>query len=90
VNGGDERPVAGAPADVGWVPARTGGYFINGAPRHFSLNYFDIGTRHVHKIADFLYLFALWGPSLSPDGHTFLFSGIEHSEGDIVLVEGFR
>jgi Tol biopolymer transport system component/DNA-binding winged helix-turn-helix (wHTH) protein len=90
VNGGDERPVAGVPADVGWVPARTGAYFINGAPRHYSLNYFDIVTQHVHKIADFPYLFALWGPSLSPDGHTFLFSGIEHSEGDIVLVEGFR
>lgn len=26
----------------------------------------------------------------SPDGHTFLFFGIEHSEGDIMLAEGFR
>jgi Tol biopolymer transport system component/DNA-binding winged helix-turn-helix (wHTH) protein len=90
VNGGDERPVTGIPADVSWVPARSGIYFINGSPRHFSLNYFDFITRHVRKIADLPDLFALWGPNLSPDGHTFLFSGIEHSEGNLFLVEGFR
>ena len=90
VNRGDERPVAGMPADVGWVPARSGIYFINGAPRHFALNYFDFVTQHVHKIADLPGLFAIWGAGLSRDGHTILFSGIEHSEGDIMLVEGFR
>ena len=90
MNGGDERPVTGMPADVGWVPTRSGTYFISGSPRHFSLNHFDFVTRHVHKIADLPGLFAIWGPAISPDGHTFLFTGIEHSEGDIVLVEGFR
>jgi hypothetical protein len=90
VNGCDERPVTGMPADVGWVPARNGMYFIDGAPRHFSVNYFDFATQHIHKIADLPGLFARWGPSLSPDGHAFLFSGIEHSEGNIFLVEGFR
>ena len=90
VNGGDERPVPGMPADVSWVPARNGIYFITGSPRHFSLNYFDFITRRVHKIADLPGLFAVWAPTISPDGHTFLFSGIEHSEGNIFLVEGFR
>jgi Tol biopolymer transport system component/DNA-binding winged helix-turn-helix (wHTH) protein len=89
-NGGDERPVTGMPADVGWVPAPGGMYFINGPPRHFVLNYFDFVTQHVHKTADLPDLFAIWGSTLSPDGHTILFSGIDHSEGDIVLVEGFR
>ena len=89
-NGGDERPIPGMPADVGWVPARNGIYFINGSQRHYSLNYLDFGTQHVHKIADLPSLFVIWGPSISPDGHTFLFSGIEHSEGNIFLVEGFR
>jgi len=65
-------------------------YFINGSPRHFALNYFDFVTQHVHKIADLPGLFAIWAPHLSPDGYTFLFSGIEHSEGNIFLVEGFR
>lgn len=90
VNGGDERPVTGMPADMGWVPARSGIYFVNGSPRHFAFNYFDFVTQRVHKIADLPSLFAIWGPHLSPDGHTLFFSGIEHSEGDIVLVEGFR
>jgi Tol biopolymer transport system component/DNA-binding winged helix-turn-helix (wHTH) protein len=90
VNGGDERPVPGMPVDVWWVPARSGFYFINGPSRHFSLNYFDAATRHANKIADLPGIFAIWGATISPNGHTFLFAGIEHSEADIFLVEGFR
>jgi Tol biopolymer transport system component/DNA-binding winged helix-turn-helix (wHTH) protein len=89
-NGGDERATPGMPADVNGVLARHGFYFINGSPRHFSLAYFDFATRHVRKIADLPGLFAAWGANLSADGHTLFFTGIEHSEGDIVLVEGFR
>jgi len=90
VNGSDERPVTGIPADVGWVPASNGTYFINGDPRHYALNHFDLIAQRVRKVADLPGLFTIWGANLSPDGHTFLFSGIEHSEGDIVLVDGFR
>ena len=90
VNGGDERNVEGMPADTRWVAAVNGMYFINGDPRHYSLHYLDFSTQHVRKIADLPSLFAVWGPSLSPDDRTFLFTGIEHSEADIILVEGFR
>jgi Tol biopolymer transport system component/DNA-binding winged helix-turn-helix (wHTH) protein len=89
-NGGDERRVPGVPSYVRWVPARSGGYFVDGGPRHFALHYFDTATQHAHKIVDFPNLFVMWGLSLAPDGHAFLFSGIEHSEGDIMLVKGFR
>jgi Tol biopolymer transport system component/DNA-binding winged helix-turn-helix (wHTH) protein len=89
-NGGDEHRVMGMPDDVGWVPSTQGIYFMNGSPRHFALNYFDFVTRQAHKIADLPGLFNIGSPHLSPDGHAFLFSGIEHSEGDIVLVDGFR
>lgn len=89
-NGGDERPVRGMPVDVSWAPALGGMYFIQGAPRHFSVNHFDFASQRVGKIADLPGLFTQWGPSLSADGHTFLISGIEHVEGDIVLVDGFR
>jgi len=51
-------------------------------------DHFDPANRRIHKVSDLPGLFALLGASLSPDGHTFLFSGIEHSEGDIVLVRG--
>ncbi len=90
-NGGDERAIPGMPADVGWVAARNGIYFIKRfSPRGFSLNYFDLVTHHARKVADLPSLFSIWGPHLSSDGHTFLFAGIEHSEGDIVLADGFR
>ena len=89
-NGGGELPVPGVPLYVRWVPARSGGYFVDGGPRHFALHYFDTATQHAHKIVDFPNLFVMWGLSLAPDGHALLFSGIEHSEGDIMLVEGFR
>ena len=90
VNGGDERAVAGMPKDTTWAPARNGIYFVSGYPRHFSLSYYYFGTRGVHKIADLPGLFFVQGATISPDGHTFLFFGIEHSEGDIMLAEGFR
>ena len=78
------------PADVRWVAAQNGMYFLTGDSRHYSLNYFDFVTQHARKVVDLPSLFVIWSASLSPDGHTFLFTGIEHSEGDIVLVEGFR
>ena len=90
VNGGDERPVPGVPSCMRWVPAQSGAYFVDGGPRHFALHYFETATQHAHKITDFPNLFAMWGSSLAPDGRALLFSGIEHSEGDIMLVEGFR
>jgi hypothetical protein len=44
----------------------------------------------MNKTADLRGLFVIWGPTISPAVHTFLFSGIEHSEGNTFLVEGFR
>jgi len=90
VNGGGERPVPGIPPDAGWTPGPNGAYFMHGTPRHSSIQYFDWTTGQLHKLCDLPGLFTVWGPSLSPDAHTFLFSGIEHSEGDITLVEGYR
>jgi Tol biopolymer transport system component len=89
-NGGDERSVEGMPGDVGWVLASSGIYFVQGAPRHFSLKYMDLASRRIYKVADLPGLFSQWGPSLSPNGDTFLLSGIEHSEADIILADGFQ
>jgi Tol biopolymer transport system component/DNA-binding winged helix-turn-helix (wHTH) protein len=89
-NGGDEHPFTGAPTKVTWLPASSGAYFVDGSPRRFALHYFDPVTQHTRKVADFPYLFAMWGSTLAPDGKSILFTGIEHSEGDIMLVEGFN
>jgi Tol biopolymer transport system component/DNA-binding winged helix-turn-helix (wHTH) protein len=90
INGGDERPMSGMPADVPWVPARKGLYFINGSPRHFSLNHFDFVTGQRRKIADLPSVFGIGLAAISSDGRTFFFTGVEHGEGDIVQVDGFR
>ena len=90
VDGSDERPVTGVPADVGWALARNGIYFIDGSPRHFLLKYFDFATRHVRKVADLPGLPAIGRPNISPDGHTVCFDGMEQPESDIFLVDGFR
>ena len=90
MNGGDERPATGMPSDVAWAPASGGIYFASGAPRHFSVNYFDFPRQQVRRVSSLPGLFTVWGPSLSSDGRAFIASGIEHSEGDIFLVDGFR
>jgi Tol biopolymer transport system component/DNA-binding winged helix-turn-helix (wHTH) protein len=89
VDGSDERPVTGMPSDVGWTLTRSGLYFIDGPPRHSFLNYFDLATRQVHKVADLPGLPMIGKPAISSDGYTFFFSGIEQPEADIVLVDGF-
>jgi Tol biopolymer transport system component/DNA-binding winged helix-turn-helix (wHTH) protein len=90
VDGDDERPVIGMPADAGWTLARAGIYFIDGPPPNSALHYFDSATSHVRKIADLPSLPMLGKPEISSDGRTFLFSAIEQPEADIVLVDGFR
>ena len=90
VDGSDEHPVTGMPADVGWALARSGIYFIAGPPRHASLNYYDLVTQGIGKVADLSAIPIVGNPTISSDGHTFLFAGIERPESDIFLVQGFR
>jgi Tol biopolymer transport system component len=90
VDGGDEHAVTGMPADVGWALAQSGIYFIAGPPRHASVNYYDLGTQRIGKVADLPAIPIAGSPTISSDGHTFLFAGIERPESDIFLVQGFR
>ena len=93
VNGGEERPLDGMPAltlDANWAPAHDGIYFINGDPGHYSLNYFELSTARVQRVTELSDRGMEVGLAVSPDGHTLLYSGIERSEADLVLVEGFR
>ena len=57
VNGGDEHSIPGMPADVSWVVTKSGAYFIDGSPRHYSLNHFDFLSQKVHKVSDLAPLF---------------------------------
>jgi len=89
-DGTDERPVTGMPGDLNWELARTGIYFINGPSRHAFLAYFDFVTGHIRKVADLPSLPMVGRPTISSDGRTLLFNGIEQPESDIVLIDGFH
>ena len=52
--------------------------------------YFDPVARESTKVADLPSLFLAGGLTVSHDGHTALFHGNDHSEGDIMLVEGWK
>jgi len=93
VNGGDERPVEGMPRlafDANWAPARNGIYFIDGKPAHYALNYFEFSTAKVHRVAALPDREVEVGIAVSPNGHTLLYPGVQRSEADLVLVDGFR
>jgi len=93
VNGGDEHRVKGIPGlalDATWTPVQNGIYFVDGAPGHYSLSYFEFATHSVHKVAKLPDLSVHPGLAVSPDGHQLLYSGIEGSESDLVLVDRFH
>ncbi len=89
-SGGDAHPITGLPPGIWWLPVRGGYYYISGSSRHFSLRYFDEASRRDAMIAEMPSLFLAGGLNLSPDRRTMLFFGIEHSEGDIMLAQGFH
>lgn len=93
VGGGEERQVEGMPAlalDANWAPARHEIYFINGNPGHYSLNYYEFSTTKVRRVAELPDREVEVGIAVSPDGHTLLYPGIERSEADLILINGFR
>jgi hypothetical protein len=94
VNGGDEHHESGMPPlpyEMSWTAVQNGIYFIDGAPSHLSVNYFDFASRRADRIQDLRNIsFVCCGITVSKDNNTLLFSGIDKLESDIMLVEGFR
>jgi Tol biopolymer transport system component/DNA-binding winged helix-turn-helix (wHTH) protein len=94
VNGGDERLEPGMPPlrlGAAWASARDGIYFIDGyAPPHY-VKYLDFATRRLYEISDLPTItLASGGIAVSRNNDTLLFTGIDHAESDIMLVEDFR
>jgi hypothetical protein len=74
-----------------WAPAQGGIYFIAGSESNFFINYFDFATNHLHKVTDLPGLSSvLGGMAVSPNNDALLFTGIDHGEADIMLVDNFR
>ena len=93
VNGGDEHREEGVPSfedGESWTSAQNGIYFVGGPPFHPSLNYFDFAARHVKVWELHSVIMVCCGIAVSRNNDTLLFSGIDHAESDIMLVEGFQ
>ena len=96
--GGNERREEGSPfQEASWTLANGGIYFIalSGeqlTDAHYSLNFLELASHRVKKIADPGQTLPAWlgGMTVSPDGHTLLFSKIDRPQVDIMLVEGFH
>jgi hypothetical protein len=74
---------------MSWAPAQNGIYFVDGPPSHLSVNYFDFAARRV-KVWELHSMIVCCGIAVSRNDDTLLFSGIDHLESDIMLVEGFQ
>ncbi len=95
-DGGEEVRILDSARFGYWSVARTGIYFIDfnvatEAPR--PVKFFDFQTRHVTQIGAVENSVA-WsntpGFAIDPDGHWLLYSNLESTDADLLLVDNFR
>jgi Tol biopolymer transport system component len=93
--GGDEVRMLPLPSPEhwgDWALLDRGIYYVNEAGTHPAIEFFDLATRKISRIAD------LDGPppagdpgfAVSPDGRRIVFSQVDTSAVDIMLVENFH
>jgi Tol biopolymer transport system component/DNA-binding winged helix-turn-helix (wHTH) protein len=96
VNGGSERREEGMPVlspglGTAWTPVQNGIYFVDGTASNFSIVYFDLEARRLHRVCALPEVQFVWGGiTVSKSGDTLLYAGVDHGESDIVLAEGFN
>jgi Tol biopolymer transport system component/DNA-binding winged helix-turn-helix (wHTH) protein len=90
--GGEERrEVLMPPAARAWTPGQNGIYFIHGTQTNDFISFYDFSSRGMRRVAEVPHLAELHGGiAISPDGSRLLYSGLERSESDIMLVENFH
>src|SRR5580693_595104 len=96
VNGGDESPLI-ADLKVGfwgyWAVVARGIYFLAPlAPRRASVNFYNFESHAIGRIGVLPQEppFSDSGFAVSPDERSILYSQVDHTGSDIMLVEGFR
>jgi Tol biopolymer transport system component/DNA-binding winged helix-turn-helix (wHTH) protein len=92
-SGGNGSRLEGMPPrnSHAWAPVQNGIYFIDGSPPRFSLNYFEFSSRSYQRVVELPRSEGVRGGiSVSNSGDALLFSSVDHIDGDIMLVEGFR
>jgi hypothetical protein len=96
VEGGEETPVLDQPK-LGywgyWAVVDGGIYFVNVEVKlHPTIEFFSFATGRVRQIAAMEKEAVLGGPgfAISPDGRWILYTQVDQSGSDIILVENFR
>ncbi|MGH9959784.1 MAG: winged helix-turn-helix domain-containing protein, partial [Pyrinomonadaceae bacterium] len=96
VEGGEESPILDQLQKgywQAWSVVDRGIYFINPAPKPpATIEFFSFATRRVTRIASLEKESFKWGSTLaiSPDGRWVLYTQLDQSGSDIMLVENFR
>jgi Tol biopolymer transport system component len=85
---GPEEQVAGPLAGRNFEPGARGVYFIQGSPEGATLKFFQYGSRSAETIAT-LGGSDYWGLTVSPDERAALYSRMEVTNAELMLVEGF-
>jgi hypothetical protein len=89
VTGGAPVKIADGVTSVSFAVVDNGVYYLEGLPGRSRIQYLDLTTRKLVTIADNL------GPvdgglDVTADGRTILFTRIDSSVNDVMLVEDFR
>jgi Tol biopolymer transport system component len=74
---------------IDWPPGEAGSYLTDRPSGNTRLQYFDFATRRSRTVARNLGNLGL-GLTASPDGRTILYSRMDSSVNDLMLVENFR
>jgi Tol biopolymer transport system component/DNA-binding winged helix-turn-helix (wHTH) protein len=85
---GAEEQIAGPLAGRNFEVGARGVYFVQGSPEGATLKFFHYGSRLAETIAT-LGSGEYWGLTISPDERTALFSRLEVTGAELMLVEGF-
>jgi Tol biopolymer transport system component len=96
VEGGEETLVLDQPK-AGywgyWAVVDEGIYFVNAeSKQHPVIEFFSFATRRVRQIAVMEKEASKWNPgfAISPDGRWILYTQVDQSDSNIMLVENFR
>jgi Tol biopolymer transport system component len=96
-DGGDERPVPGAPPraprwSMHWLVSASGIYLLEGDPPRPGIHFLDFATGQLTRVTDIDGRPEAWvgGLALSPDGRSLLYTQTDDIASDIMLIEGFR
>jgi hypothetical protein len=94
-SGGDETPVMEFPKPGYWgywALAGNGVYFVNSDVRPFALEFLDLATARVVRVAVLAKPPVAWesGLALSPDERSLLYLQVDQVNSDIALVENFK